>query len=67
MDPKPSAVAPSRRARWHLGGDLEIGEPGPYAGVIHAEDGKVLGLDGCDIGLVGDGESASGQIVKALE
>ena len=67
MDPEPSTVAPSRRARRHVCGDLEIGEPGPYTGLVHAEDGKVLGLDGRDVGFVGDGESASGQIVKALE
>ena len=60
-------MAPFRRARWHVGGDLEIGEPGPHAGLVYAEDGKVLWLDGRDIGLVGDGESASGRIVNALE
>ena len=46
---------------------MEIGEPGPYAGVVHAEDGEVFGLDGVDVGFVGDSESASGQIVEALE
>jgi len=67
VDPEPSTMAPFRRARWHVGGDLEVGEPGPYTGLVHAEDRKVLGLDGRDVGFVGDGESASGQIVKALE
>ena len=60
-------MAPFRRARRHVCGNLEIGEPGPYTGLVHAEDRKVLGLDGRDVGFVGDGKSTSGQIVKALE
>lgn len=67
MDPEPSAVAPSRRAGWHVGGDLEICEPGPYARLVHAEDCKVLRLDGGDIGLVSDRESTPGQIAETLE
>jgi len=67
VDPKPSTVAPSRRARWHVGGDLEICEPSPYTGLVHAKNGKVLGLDSRDIGLVGNGKSASGEILKVLE
>ena len=60
-------MAPFRRARRHVGRDLKIGEPGPYTGLIYAEDGEVLRLDGRDIGFVCDGESASSQIIKALE
>ena len=67
VDPEPCAVAPSRRARRHVGRDLEIGEPGPDTGVVHAENGKVFRLDGGDVGLVGDSESTSGQIVKSLQ
>jgi hypothetical protein len=67
VDPEPCAVAPSRRARWHVGWDLEIGEPGPYTCLVHAEDDKVLRFNGCDIGLVGDSKSASGEVAKALE
>ena len=67
VDPKPCAVAPSRRARRHVCRNLEIGEPGPDTGVVHAEDGKVFWLNGRDVGLVGDGESTSGQIVESLE
>jgi len=60
-------MTPFWRAQWHVGGDLEIGEPGPYTGVVHAENRKVLGLDGRDIGLVGNGESASCHVVGALD
>jgi hypothetical protein len=67
VDPEPSAVAPSRRTRWHSGRDLEICEPGPYTRLVYAENRKVLRLDGRDVGLVSDGESTSGQITKALE
>lgn len=62
VDPEPCTVAPSRRARWHVGWNLEIREPGPYTCLVHAEDGKVLGLNGRDIGLVGDSKSTSGQV-----
>lgn len=64
VDPEPCTVAPSRRARRHSFGDLEIGEPGPYTRLVYAEYGKVLGLDGSDVGLVGNGEGASSQIVE---
>lgn len=45
---------------------MEIGEPGPYTRLVYAEDDKVLGFDGGDIGLVCDGEGASGQIAETL-
>lgn len=64
VDPEPCTVAPSRRARRHSFGNLEIGEPGPYARLVYAEDDKVLRFDGSDIRLVGDGEGASSQIVE---
>jgi len=67
VNPEPGAMAPSRRTWWHVCGDLEISEPCPHTRVVHAENGKVLGLNSCDIGLVGDGESTSSQIVKTLE
>ena len=67
MNPEPCTVAPFRRARGHVGRNLEISEPGPYTGLVYAEDRKVLWLNSRDIGLVGDGKSASGQIVKTLE
>ena len=67
VNPKPGAVAPSRGARWHVGGDLEISEPCPHTRLVHTENGKVLGLNSRDIGFVGDGESTSSQIVKTLE
>ena len=66
VDPEPCAMAPSRRARRHSCGDLEIGEPGPYTRLVYAEDDKVLGFDGSDIGLVGNSEGASSQIVEIL-
>ena len=66
MNPEPSTVAPSRRARRHVSGDLEIGEPVPNAGMVHAENYKVFRLDVRDIRLVGDGKGASSQIINAL-
>ena len=66
VNPEPGTVAPSRWAGWHVSGNLEIGEPVPNAGLVHAENYKVFGLDVRDIRFVSDGKSTSSQIIKAL-
>lgn len=64
VNPEPRAVTPSWGTRRHVLWDLEIREPGPHAGLVHAEDDKVLRFDSRNIGLVGDGKSTSGQIIE---
>lgn len=67
MDPEPCTNAASFRASRHLCWYLEVGIFGPYAGLVDAEYGEILGLNLFNVRLVSDGQRASSYIVNALK
>jgi hypothetical protein len=57
--PEESTDAALRRTGWHPAGNVEVGETGPYAGLVDAEDGEVFGLNIVNITLVRDSQTTA--------
>lgn len=66
MDPIEGADAAFIGACGEVCGDGEVSEAVPDAGMVGAEDHEVFGVDGGDVGVVGDAEGAAADVLEVV-
>lgn len=66
VNPEPGADATTLGALLEASGDLVVVPEVPDGVMINGNNGEVLGLDGVDIGFVGDGDSGTGDVLAVV-